>query len=140
MSHSISGMHWYPNTRIKNDLHQYIPENCPPPPPLGSTDLIIPPPFMSELRGTFTLLQQNIGTHLQQPMDWNINTTHTDTTMSIVPTHATLLHYTSRSHQILGNHPAIKLLLVQLWIMVVSIMLLRLTPQCQQLMKLFRHG
>ena len=34
-----------------------------------------------------------------------------------------------RSHQILGNHPAIKLLLVQLWIMVVSIILLEATPE-----------
>ena len=38
-------------------------------------------------------------THLQQPMDWNINATHTDTTMSTLPTHANLLHYTSSSEE-----------------------------------------
>ena len=42
-------------------------------------------------------------THLQQPTDWNINATHTDTTMSTVPTHATLLHYTSSSEEESSN-------------------------------------
>ena len=36
-------------------------------------------------------------------MDWNINATHTDTTMSTVPTHATLLHYTSSSEEESSN-------------------------------------
>ena len=36
---------------------------------------------------------------MQQPTDWNINATHTDTTMSTLPTHANLLHYTSSSEE-----------------------------------------
>ena len=37
--------------------------------------------------------------HLQKTMDWNINAMHTDTTMSTIPTHATLLHSTSSSEE-----------------------------------------
>ena len=40
---------------------------------------------------------------LQQPTDWNINATHTDTTLSTVPTHATLLHSTSSSEEESSN-------------------------------------
>ena len=42
---------------------------------------------------------EHLHTHLQQPTDWNINATHTDTTMSTLPTHANLLHYTSSSEE-----------------------------------------
>ena len=108
MSHSISGMHWYPNAKTKNDLfssYQYIPENCP---PICITDLITPPPPPSCRNSTahshdFNGTLEHRHTHLQQPTDWNINARHTDTTMSTVPTHATLLHYTSSSEEESSN-------------------------------------
>ena len=36
---------------------------------------------------------------MQQPTDWNIIATHTDTTMTTLPTHANLLNYTSSSEE-----------------------------------------
>ena len=42
-------------------------------------------------------MSEHRDTHLQQPTDWNLNAMYSDTTMSTVPTHATLLHSTSSS-------------------------------------------
>ena len=100
MSHSMSGMHWHPNAfKIKSALFSVHHEIDPPPPPIRST----PPPLSCrnsavrsrDIDGT----SEHCHKHLQQPTDWNINATHTDTTMSTLPTHANLLHYTSSSEE-----------------------------------------
>ena len=48
-------------------------------------------------------MSEHRNTHLQQPIDWNLNAMHSDTTMSTVPTDATLLHSTSSSEEESSN-------------------------------------
>ena len=68
------------------------------PPPIRST----PPP---SCRNSAVRSRNIDGTsehrhiHLQQPTDCNIIATHTDTTMTTLPTHANLLNYTSSSEE-----------------------------------------
>ena len=75
------------------------------PPPLGITDLT--PPLSCQNSAScsrdFDGTSEHRDTHLQQPTDWNLSTTHSDTTMSTVPTHTTLLHSTSSSDKESSN-------------------------------------
>ena len=77
-------------------VHQYIPEIDPPPirstPPLSCRN--------SAARShNIDRTSEHRHIHLQQPTDWNIIATHTDTTMTTLPTHANLLNYTSSSEE-----------------------------------------
>ena len=88
MSHSMSGMHWYPNKMHFFSVHQYIYLKIDPPPYVAPT--LLPPPLSCQNSAArsryFDGTSQQRHTHLQQPTDWNINATHTDTTMSTLPT------------------------------------------------------